>query len=769
MMSIGITGTSGKAAWEEADIDDFLKELVTLKYFENRDRIQETFVAPGLVRGNIGNFLRTAATFAHQALVHVDQNLYTLDNVEEALCRHAELTVEIANAFEAKFNPKKPNLKEYEKCKKRIIKRIRDLDTGHALNDMRRKNVLTQALHFVEYTLKTNFYRNNKSALAYRIDPAYLDHTPLTRREKFPELPYGIFFVQGMNFISFQIRFKDLSRGGLRTIFPKEMEDLEVSRDTIFTECYNLSYTQQKKNKDIPEGGSKGVILLEPYKHLDFESEIYANELKYADYTRECIEEVIACYRKDRKDQYLYHAQRSFVHSLMTLINCDDDGKLRAKDIIDYYDRPEYIYLGPDENMHNSMIEWIAAFSVGVDYKLGTAFISSKPKAGVNHKEFGVTSLGVHVCMEECLSYLDIDPETENFSVKMTGGPDGDVAGNMIFNLHKHYPKTAKLIALIDGSGTIRDPKGLDLDILTDLFRDGKPINAYPPEELSDGGFLLDNWSKKQESSYKQSTLLWKKEKGKLSEEWITSNKANHLLRMNVHETPADVFIPAGGRPRTLNESNIDDFMGPKGLPTAKIIVEGANLYLTPQARKILTDRGTVIIKDSSANKGGVICSSLEVLSNLALGDEDFIDNKQELMEEILAIIAEKARDEAMLLLRSHCETEASLIDISDWVSEKINRFTYEILDALAPIKLPNDPKNPLINALLNYCPPLLRHDYVEELLQNVPDIHKKAIIACFIGAKMVYTRGLSWSPSIADILPLIVSDPNIQDPTLEL
>ncbi|MDN3508092.1 MAG: NAD-glutamate dehydrogenase, partial [Simkaniaceae bacterium] len=547
MMSIGITGTSGKAAWDEADMDDFLKELVTLKYFEDRDRIQETFVKPGLVRGNIGNFLRTASTFAHQALVHVDSNLYTLENVEEALCRHPELSVEICNAFEQKFNPKKPNIKEYEKSKKRIFKRIQELDTGHEVNDARRKNVLSAALNFVEYTLKTNFYRNNKSALSYRIDPQYLDHIPFNRREKFPELPYGIFFVQGMNFIGFQIRFKDLARGGLRTVLPKEMEDLAVNRDSIFSECYNLSYTQQKKNKDIPEGGSKAIILLEPYKRLDFETDIYATELKGAEYTSECIEEVIACYRKDRKDQYLYHAQRSFVHSLMTLINCDDKGKLRYKDIVDYYDYPEFIYLGPDENMHNEMIEWIAAFSLSVGYKLGTAFISSKPKAGVNHKQFGVTSLGVHVCMDEALLYLDIDPKHEPFTVKITGGPDGDVAGNMILNLHKHYPKTAKLIALIDGSGTIRDPNGLDLDVLTALFRDGKPINNYPPEKLGDGAFLLDNWSKKQQSSYKQATLLWKKEKGELKQEWISGNKANHLLRMNVHETPADVFIPAGG------------------------------------------------------------------------------------------------------------------------------------------------------------------------------------------------------------------------------
>ncbi|KAE9170755.1 hypothetical protein PF004_g27775 [Phytophthora fragariae] len=31
---------------------------------------------------------------------------------------------------------------------------------------------------------------------------------------------------------------------------------------SLFDECYDLASTQHRKNKDIPEGGSKGVVLL---------------------------------------------------------------------------------------------------------------------------------------------------------------------------------------------------------------------------------------------------------------------------------------------------------------------------------------------------------------------------------------------------------------------------------------------------------------------------------------------------------------------------
>ena len=101
-------------------------------------------------------------------------------------------------------------------------------------------------------------------------------------KEKFPEIPYAIFFIKGMFYIGFHIRFKDLSRGGLRTVFPQKMEQMFWERNNVFSECYNLAYTQQKKNKDIPEGGAKGVIFLEPIDRLAAEVLIYKEELKYA-------------------------------------------------------------------------------------------------------------------------------------------------------------------------------------------------------------------------------------------------------------------------------------------------------------------------------------------------------------------------------------------------------------------------------------------------------------------------------------------------------
>ncbi|HRD55247.1 MAG TPA: NAD-glutamate dehydrogenase [Parachlamydiaceae bacterium] len=756
IMMLGLHGSSGKAAWDSADIPDFLRELVTVKYFASGDAIEETLVSKGVISGNIGNLLRAMLNFIHQILVHVDPNLYTLENITESLCRHPELTKEMSQCFEAKFHPELYNEEKYLHLRSSFIKRIQKLDTGQEENDKRRKNVFFQAMNMIHHTLKTNFYRTNLTAISFRLDPAYLDDVPFDSEKKFPEKPFAIFYVKGMHFFGFHIRFKDLSRGGLRTVYPiKEL--VEQERNNVFTECYNLAYTQHKKNKDIPEGGSKGVIFLKPYERIESEALILANELDLSNVDEAEIEKKIKTFKDEQSTEYLYQAQRAYIESLITIVNCEPDGKIRAKNIVDYWKKPEYLYLGPDENMHDSMIQWIADFSKKSGYKPGTAFITSKPKSGINHKEYGVTSRGVNVYMEQLLKYMGIKPETTAFTVKMTGGPDGDVAGNQICNLYRHFKNTAKLIALTDGSGTILDPKGLDLKTLNDLFFEAKGIAHYPAELLHDGGFLLNKHKTKSQTALTRQTLLKKKIDGELVDEWLSGSEMNYLLKHNVHQTKTDIFIPAGGRPRTLNDANIHDFLDETGKPTSRGIIEGANLYLTQNARRFLEERGTLIIKDSSANKTGVICSSFEVLSGLTLDDALFMQVKEPLVEEILEHLKELALNEAHLLLKSHEESGQFLTDISERISARINQFTYQLLDYFDTIPLSNDPKDPLVKLFLNYCPKILRSQFKEKLLTEIPDHHKKAIIACSIAAKLVYQKGLSWFPSIVDILPLLL------------
>jgi len=757
IMALDLHGSNGQAVWDTASLIDFLRELLSVKYFASFDAINDFLVNKGVISGNMGNFLRSVVIFIHQALVHLDANLYRLENIKEALCRHPELTTLLCQAFRFKFDPDFNDFNEYLRIREKFLTDVGKLDTGQEENDTRRKTVLRQGMNFIHHVLKTNFFRTHFTAHGFRLDPHYLDEIPFDRAKKFPELPYGIFFIKGMHFFGFHIRFKDLARGGLRTVYPEHPEQIVYERDNIFTECYNLAFTQHLKNKDIPEGGSKGVIFLNPYGRLESESLILQKELESAGIISDDIEKKMDIFRREQKIDNLHQAQRAFVETLIVLVNFDPDGTIRAKNIIDYWKHPEYLYLGPDENMHDEMIQWIANLSKKHNYKPGGAFISSKPITGFNHKEYGVTSLGVNVYMEELLHFLGIDPQKNAFTIKMSGGPDGDVAGNQIYNLYRYYPETAKLLTLVDISGTIYDPQGLNLEILAQLFKEAKPIKFYPPEQLSEGGFLLDKNLKRSQTPFAQQTLCWKKQGGKINEDWLSGSEMNHILRYTVHQTKTDIFIPAGGRPRTLNETNFKEFLDETGKPSSRGIIEGANLYLTPKARRILEKLGVLIIKDSSANKTGVICSSFEVLCGLALSDEESIAHKNILIKEILDRLHQCAFNEAQLLLRTHKETHEFLTEISQHISERINQFTYQLLDYLDTIPWTNDPNDALTHCFLNYCLPTLREHFLEKMLIEIPEHHKKAIVACHLAAQLVYKKGLDWQPSIVDVLPVLI------------
>jgi glutamate dehydrogenase len=53
------------------------------------------------------------------------------------------------------------------------------------------------------------------------------------------------------------VRFRDISRGGIRVIKSANPETIQRNSNGQFSETYDLALTQNKKNKDIPEFGSK--------------------------------------------------------------------------------------------------------------------------------------------------------------------------------------------------------------------------------------------------------------------------------------------------------------------------------------------------------------------------------------------------------------------------------------------------------------------------------------------------------------------------------
>jgi glutamate dehydrogenase len=161
-------------------------------------------------------------------------------------------------------------------------------------------------------------------------------------------------------------------------------------------------------------------------------------------------------------------------------------------------------------------------------HPLAAAFMSSKPGAGINHKEYGVTSEGVTVFLEVALRADGHRPRAQDFTVKLTGGPDGDVAGNEIKILHREYGEHARIVGIADGSGSARRP------------RRARPRRAPAPRRALDAHRAFDP----ARSSAPAGGDPRRRARGR-------------AMRNTLHNrVVADAFIPAGGRPQTIHAGN---------------------------------------------------------------------------------------------------------------------------------------------------------------------------------------------------------------------
>jgi glutamate dehydrogenase len=109
--------------------------------------------------------------------------------------------------------------------------------------------------------------------------------------------------------------------------------------------------------------------------------------------------------------------------------------------------------------------------------------------------------------------------------------------------------------------------------------------------------------------------------------------------------------------------------------------VEGANLFITDGAREALfRECGLPIVKDSSANKCGVICSSYEINCSMLLDETEFINEKERIVGDVLQRLRSRAQSEAELLFREFRNLPGALPHFSKRISNAINTLT----DAIA-------------------------------------------------------------------------------------
>ncbi|UCF89030.1 MAG: NAD-glutamate dehydrogenase [bacterium] len=668
------------------------------------------FVMTKYLHGEDAALVNAFVSFCHTNLAHSSPAIYELETVIRAFTSHPEIMLKLVNLFRIRFDPQTPERADrYSLALQDTERAVTRYNTGHRYQDELYRTIFRCCIAFVKHTLKTNFFVNGKQALAFRLDPAYLGELDHSFTADLPDdRPFRVTFFFGRYGAGYHIGFSDIARGGWRTILAREKHDYALSADSLFKEVYVLAHTQHLKNKDIYEGGSKMAVVVDVEGITD----------------------------ENLVTQRMYKLQYGFINAFLDLF-ITEDGRAKDPAVVDYYGEDEPIELGPDENMHDEMIEEIARLSLKRGYVLGSGIISSK-RIGISHKEYGVTSTGVVTFAQITMKALGKDIRKDPFTVKLTGGPDGDVAGNAIRLLIERCPKV-KINLILDGSGVLYDPAGANRSELKRILFKGN-IDSFRPSKLHKGGFILYRTRQKEERLAKRFKRV--SHNGRtLEEKWVSLDDFYQAYEDLIFTTPSDLFIPAGGRPETIDETNYQKFMEADGTPTARAIVEGANSFITPGARDLLQERGVVIMRDASANKCGVISSSYEVIANLLMSDEEFLAEKDRYVSDVLEILEKRAADEARLILARHRESEGNrfFTDISDDISREINAHYGRLFDLLR--RNPELTEDPLLRkALLAHLPRLIRESRkYRARIEEIPAKYRYAILASEIASSLVY------------------------------
>ena len=564
------------------------------------------------------------------------------------------------------------------KLKERITK---DVSNEHE------EMVMTAFRVFNNAVLKTNFFTPTKVALSFRLNPSFLPEV------EYPKPLYGMFLVITSESRGFHLRFKDIARGGIRIVKSRSKEAYQINARNLFDENYGLASTQQRKNKDIPEGGSKGVILLDP---------------KQQDRHREAFEK--------------------YIDSILDLLLKAETPGIKNP-IVDLYGKEEILFMGPDENTAD-LVDWATEHARARGAPWWKSFFTGKsPRlGGIPHDSYGMTTLSVREYVKGIYRKLELDPS--KIRKMQTGGPDGDLGSNEILLSNETYT------AIVDGSGVLCDPNGLDKEELHRLAKARAMISNYDVSKLSKDGYrvLCDDTNV---------TLP----NGEKVHNGTAFRNTYHLRDTGI----TDMFVPCGGRPESIDLSSVTKLIK-DGKSTIPYIVEGANLFITQDAKLRLEEAGCVVYKDASANKGGVTSSSLEVLASLSFDDKGFVThmchdsrgNAPEFYKAYVKAVQNKIQENARLefeaIWREHEQTGLPRSVLSDKLSLAITSLDEDLQRS----ELWDNEKirrSVLADALPNL---LIEKVGLNTIIERVPDSYLRAIFGSYLASRFVYEFGSS-------------------------
>jgi len=213
----------------------------------------------------------------------------------------------------------------------------------------------------------------------------------------------------------------------------------------------------------------------------------------------------------------------------------------------------------PDVYTDEQTMAWIMdTYSLLKGYSVPES-VTGKPiiLGGFKQRE-EATSLGVAICIREALKHLKIKAKDSTVAIQGFGS----VGWNLARILHEGG---YRVIALSDSRGGIYNPKGVDpLKVLKHKNKTGSVIGYRGTRQVTNEELL---------------------------------------------ELPCDILAPAALENQITKEN--------ARKIKAKIVAEAANGPTTPEADKVLSEKGVFVIPDILDNSGGVTSSYFEWVQNL--------------------------------------------------------------------------------------------------------------------------------------------------------
>jgi glutamate dehydrogenase (NAD(P)+) len=227
-----------------------------------------------------------------------------------------------------------------------------------------------------------------------------------------------------------------------------------------------------------------------------------------------------------------------------------------AADLSDLFG-PESDVPAPDVNTNEQVMAWIVDTYSMHERRTEYAVVTGKPlEVGGSAGRREATGRGVLLCIREACKHVGMPIAGAKVAVQGFGNV-GSVSADLLAK------DGAKIVAVSDVTGGVHNPAGLDVPALLRWAADHRGVAGF------------------------------------------TGGKP---LTTPIVEYPCDILIPAALENQITREN--------AGRVQARIIAEGANGPTTPDADRILEDKGVFVIPDILCNSGGVTVSYFEWVQN---------------------------------------------------------------------------------------------------------------------------------------------------------